>query len=335
MMASTTSWRWAIGMACAYSAATPLGYAQSAADFPSKPIRFISPAVPGAGSDTTARAIAHKLTQAWGQQVIVDNRAGASGLIALDVLSKAIPDGHTLVLISANVPVNTAINPAWPYDVGKDMKPLSQVTSLFYIAYHHPAAPVATFKELLSYGRTHPGKLYYSSPGTGSLQHLGWEIIIQMSGAKFTHVPYKSGTPAITATIAGETQFGFGTLISLRPHMVSGRIRTIAVTSRQRAPTLPDVPTVAESGLPGYEIDQWYGAVTHAKVPAAVVSKLTAGIVAAVKSPDVAQRLAADGSTAVGSTAEQFSATINAETGKWRKVAKESGVVLNGVFIER
>jgi tripartite-type tricarboxylate transporter receptor subunit TctC len=188
---------------------------------------------------------------------------------------------------------------------------------------------VSTFKDLVVYGRAQPGKLYFSSPGTGSLQHLGWEIVMQMSGARYTHVPYKSGAPAITATIAGETQFGFGTLISLRPHMTSGRLRVIAVTSKQRAPTLPDVPTIAESGLPGYEVDQWYGTATSARVPAAVVNKLNADIVAAVKSPDVAQRLAADGSTAVGSSVEHFSAKIRAETAMWRKVAKETGLVLN------
>jgi tripartite-type tricarboxylate transporter receptor subunit TctC len=327
--ASRLTIRWAILAALAWCAVPRAAYAQADAAYPTKPVRFISAAVPGAGSDTTTRAIAHRLTQTWGQQVIVDNRPGAAGLIALDVLAKALPDGHTLVLVSANVPLNTAINAGWPYDLNKDTQPLSQVTSLFYIAYHHPAVPVTTFKDLIAHGRAQPGKLYFSSAGAGSLQHLGWELIMQMSGAKFTHVPYKSGAPAITATIGGETQFGFGTLISLRPHMLSGRIRVTAVTSKQRAPTLPDVPTIAESGWPGYEIDQWYGVVTGVKVPAAIVNKLNASIVAAVKSPEVAQRLAADGSTAVGSSAAQFSAMINAETAKWRKVAKETGLMLN------
>ena len=328
-MVSTLACQLAIVIAFVGCAAPCAALAQAIAVFPNKPIRFLTPAVPGAGNDTTTRAIAQKLTQAWGQQVIVDNRVGAGGLIALDILAKAIPDGYTVAIISANIPVSTALNPTWPYDLNKHMQPVSQVTSLFYIAYHHPALPVTTFKDLLAYGRIYPAKLYYSSPGTGSLQHLGWEIIIQMSGAKFTHVPYKSGTPAITATIAGETQFGFGTLISLRPHMLSGRIRAIAVTSRQRVPALPDLPTVAEQGLPGYVIDQWYGAVTGVKVPIAIVNKLNAGIVEAVKSADVAQRLAADGSTAVGSSAEQFRATIGAETDRWRKFSKESGLVLN------
>lgn len=302
--------------------------AKAQSDFPVKPVRFISAAVAGAGSDTTARAIAHKLTQKWGYQVIVDNRPGAGGLIALDVLSKALPDGHTLVLISANVPLHTAVNPKWPYDVTRDMTPLSQVTSLFYIAYQNPALPFGTFKEMIAYARQHPGKLNYGSPGTGTLQHLGWEMIGQMAGIKLTHVPYKSGAPAITAALSGETQIGFGTLISLRPHMTTNRLRMLAVTSKQRAPSLPELATVAELGYSGYEIDQWYGVVTGLKVPPVILKKLNADIVEAVQSPDVAQRLAGDGSMAVGSSPQQFVADITAETAKWRRIAKETGLVL-------
>jgi tripartite-type tricarboxylate transporter receptor subunit TctC len=175
----------------------------------------------------------------------------------------------------------------------------------------------------------HSGKLNYGTPGIASIQHLGWEMFSHMTGAKFTHVAYKGGAPAITATIGGEMQIGFITLLSLRPHLTVGRARAIAVTSRQRVPALPDLPTVAESGLPGFEIDQWYGVVTTSKVPRAVVNKLSAAIAEAVKSPDVAQRLAGDGSTAVGSTAEQFGAHIRAEIAKWRKVVKETGLILN------
>lgn len=296
--------------------------------YPTKPVRIVATLAPGSAVDILARVIADPMGRTLAQPVIVDNRPGAGGLIALDVLSKTLPDGHTLVLISANVPLNTAINPKWPYDATRDMTPLSQVTSLFYIAYQHPSLPFGTFKEMIAYARQYPGKLNYGSPGTGTLQHLGWEIICQMAGIKLTHVPYKSGAPAITAAVSGETQIGFGTLISLRPHMTTNRLRMLAVTSRQRAPSLPDLATVAELGYPGYEIDQWYGVVTGPKVPAAIVKKLNADIVEAVRSPDVAQRLAGDGSMAVGSSAQQFSAYIAAETAKWRKVAKETGLVL-------
>lgn len=309
---------------------TPLlSLAQSSSEFPSRPIRLIVPVAPGAGNDTTARAIAQKMSQAWGQQVIVDNRAGASGLIAFDLTVKAAPDGYTLLMMAASHAINTVALPKWPYDAAKDVAAVSQATSLSYIVYTHPSVPFKTFKELIAYGRAHPGKLNYGTPGTASLQHLGWEMIGHMTGAKFTHVPYKGGAPAITATIAGEMQFGFITLISLRPHLQAGRARALAVTSRQRMPAIPELPTIAELGVPGFELDQYYGVVTTAKVPPAIIQKLGAGVAAAVNSPDVAQRLAGDGSTPVGSTPEQFSAHIRAEIVKWRKVVQETGLVLN------
>jgi tripartite-type tricarboxylate transporter receptor subunit TctC len=303
--------------------------AQQASEYPARPIRFIVPVAPGGGNDITARAIAQKLTQAWGQQVIVDNRAGASGAIAFDLTVKAVPDGYTLLMIAASHPINTVALPSWPYDVAKDVSPVSLSTSLSYVVYTHPSVPFSTFKELIAYGRKYPGKLNYGTPGTASLQHLGWELIGHSTGAKFTHVPYKGGAPAIQATIGGEMQIGFITVISLRPHLASGRARALAVTSRTRMPAMPELPAIAELGLPGFELNQWYGVVTTAKVPAAIVNKLSAGIAEAVKSPDVAQRLAADGSTPVGSSAAEFGAVIQNETAKWRKVIKETGVVLN------
>ena len=306
-----------------------IAHAQQSAEYPSRPIRFIVPVAPGAGNDTTARAIAHKLTQAWGQQVIVDNRAGASGAIAFDITVKAIPDGYTLLMMAASHPINTVALRTWPFDVTKDVSPVSLATSLSYVVYTHPSVPFNNFKELLAYGRKYPGKLNYGTPGTASLQHLGWELIGSMTGARFTHVPYKGGAPAIQATVAGEMQIGFITVISLRPHLASGRARALAVSSRERMPALPELPTIAELGLPGFEINQWYGVATTAKVPTAIVNKLSAGIAEAVKSPDVAQRLAADGSIPVGSTAAEFGNVIRDEVAKWRKVIKETGVVLN------
>ncbi len=304
-------------------------FAQWTQGFPNRPIRFVVPVAAGAGNDTTARAIAQKLTQAWGQQVIVDNRAGASGAIAYDILVKAIPDGHTLLMAAASHPINTVALRTWPYDMAKDVSPVSQATSLPYVVYTHPSVPFTTFKDLLAYGRKYPGKLNYGTPGTASLQHLSWETIGHITGAKFTHVPYKGGAPAIQATVGGEMQFGFITLISLRPHLASGRARALAVTSSTRMPALPDLPTIAEAGIPGFEVNQWYGVVTTAKVPRAIVDKLSAGVAQAVQAPDVAQRLAGDGSTPVGSSADAFSALIAADIAKWRKVIKETGIVLN------
>lgn len=328
-MASIRSDRWAIIFAVLLW--TPAGSvpAQAAPDFPSKPIRFLVPSVAGAGADITARAIAHKMTQAWGQQVIVDNRSGASGAITFDILTKATPDGHTLALMSVNHPINKLTIRTWPFDLQNEAAPVSQATSLSYVVYVHPSTPLHSLRDLIAYGQKHPGKLNFGTPGTSSTQHLGWELLMHSTGAKFTHVPYKGGAPAIQATIAGELQFGFITVISLRPHLAAGRLRPLAVTARQRIAAMPELPTIAESGVPGYELDQWYGVVTTAKVPAAIINKLSAGVAAAVKSPDVAQRLIADGSTPVGSSPEEYRATIRADTAKWSKVIKDIGLAVN------
>ena len=302
--------------------------AQAPANFPNRPIRFIVPSAPGAGSDITARMIAQYLGPAWGQQVIVDNRAGASGLIGFDIVTKASPDGYTILLASANQPVNKLTLPNFPYDLTKDVAAVSQATSLSYIVYCHASQPLHSMKDLIGYGLKYPGKLNFGSPGNSSTQHLGWELIMHSTGAKFTHVPFKGAAPAIQATLAGQLQFGMITLISMRPHLSAGRLRALAVTSRQRMSGLPDLPTVAEAGVPGFELDQWYGVVTTAKVPPAIIDKLSAGIAEALKSPEVAKRLVADGSVPVGSTPQQFAATIRADMAKWSKVIKEIGVVI-------
>jgi tripartite-type tricarboxylate transporter receptor subunit TctC len=318
------------GLLAAILGASPLvGYAQASAEFPTRPIRLIVPVSAGGGLDVTTRAIAQKLTQAWGQQVIVDNRAGASGVIAFQTAIKAAPDGYTLLMMSADHVINSVPSPKRPYDVSSDLRPLSQATALSYIVYTHPSVPFTSLKDLVAYGRAYPGKLNYGTPGTGSLQHLGWEVLGQMTGAKFNHVPYKGGAPAIVATLAGEVQIGFITLTSARPHLQAGRARALAVTSRERMHAMPDLPTVAEQGVPGYELNQYYGAMITAKAPPAIVRKLSEAIAAAVKAPDVAQRFETDGWTVVGSTPEQFRAVIRADLEKWTKVTKDIGLVLD------
>jgi tripartite-type tricarboxylate transporter receptor subunit TctC len=321
---------WRRILVAAIVAASPLAsHGQSNAEFPTRPIRLIVPVSAGGGLDVTTRAIAQKLTQAWGQQVIVDNRAGASGVIAFQTAIKAAPDGYTLLMMSADHVINSVPSAKRPYDVTSDLRPLSQATALSYIVYTHPSTPVTNFQELVAYGRAHPGKLNYGTPGAGSLQHLGWEVLSRMTGAKFNHVSYKGGAPAIIATIAGEVQIGFITLTSARPHLQAGRARALAVTSSERMRAMPELPTVAEMGVPGYELNQYYGAVITAKAPPALVKKLSEGIAAAVKAPDVAQRFEADGWNVVGSTPEQFGAVIRADLEKWTKVMKDIGLVLN------
>ncbi len=297
--------------------------------YPSKPIRLIAPFVPGGGTDITARAVAAKLTERWGQQVIVDNRPGAAGTIGVDLTATAIPDGYTICLISASHSVNSATNPKLPYDLTKDLQAISQATSLFYVLYVHPSVPATSVQELVKYAKANPGKLSFGSSGTGGLQHLAGEMINYLGGVKMVHIPYKGGAAAVADALAGNIQVGFATLLSSRPHFMAGRLRPLAITARKRSPTAPEYPTIAEAGLPGYEVDQWYGIITSSKVPRPIVDKLAVAIAEGVKSPDTAQRLNAEGSTPVGSTPDEFSAHIRREIAKWRKLVKDAKLELH------
>jgi tripartite-type tricarboxylate transporter receptor subunit TctC len=317
----------ALTLACAGISAAHAASAE-ADKYPTKPVRLIGPFVPGGGTDITARAIAAKLTERWGQQVIVDNRPGAAGTIGVDITATAAPDGYTLCLISASHSVNSAVNPKLPYDLTKDLQAISQATSLFYVVYVHPSVPAKSIQELITYAKANPGKLNFGSSGTGGLQHFAGELFNHLAGIKMVHVPYKGGAAAIADAIAGNIQVGFGTLLSSRPHYKAGRLRPLAISARQRSPIAPEYPTVAEAGLPGYEVDQWYGIITSAKVPRPLVDKLAVAIAEAVKSPETAQRFSAEGSTPVGSTPDQFSAHIRSEIAKWRKLVKEAALVL-------
>jgi tripartite-type tricarboxylate transporter receptor subunit TctC len=310
--------------------ALPLHAAQNdpAASYPSKPIRFIVPFSPGAGTDTTARTIAQKLNDKWGQQVVADNRTGAGGAIGVDATAKATPDGYTICLISASNSVNSATNPDLPYDLVKDLQGISQATSLFYVVYVHPSVPANSVKELIAYAKANPGKLNFGTSGNNTLQHFSGELFNHMAGIKMVHIPYKGTAAVIPAMLSGEVQVGFGSLIGTRAQMQAGRLRGIAITAAKRSPSI-DLPTVAESGVPGFEVDQWYGVITSSMVPQPIVRKLNAAIVEALKQPEVATRLAADGSIPVGSSPEQFNAHIKSEIAKWKKLVKEANLRLD------
>ena len=296
-----------------------------AANYPHKPIRFIVPFAPGAGTDVTARTIAQKLSEKWGHQVVTDNRTGAGGAIGVDFAAKATPDGYTICLISASNSVNSATNTGLPYDLVKDLQGVSQATSLFYVVYIHPSVPAKSLKELIAYAKANPGKLNFGSSGSNTLQHFAGELFNHMAGVKNVHVPYKGTASVIPAMMSGEVQLGFGSLIGTRAQMQAGRLRGIAITAAKRSPSI-DLPTVAESGVPGYEVDQWYGVITSSGVPKPIVRKLNAAIVEALQQPDVATRLAADGSTPVGSSPEQFNAHIKSEIAKWQRLVKEANL---------
>ena len=303
--------------------------ADPAGDYPRRSVRFIVPFVPGAGTDLTTRTVAKKLTETHGQQCIADHRAGAAGSIGADIAAKANPDGYTICLISSGHTVLSATNDKLPYDLEKDLHAVSQVSTLFYVLTVNPSFPAKTVKELITYAKANPGKINQGSSGTGALQHFAGEMLAYQSGVKFTHVPYKGGAASLAAVMAGEVQMSFTTLLSARPHMASGKIRILGITAGKRSPAIPDIPTIAEAGVPGFEANQWYGVVTSGKVPMPVVNKLSAMLKDAVNSPDVVERVSADGSTPLTSTPAQFKAHISSEISKWRKLVKDAGLQMN------
>lgn len=300
----------------------------AAGDYPVRPVRFIIPFVPGAGTDLTTRTVARKLAQTYNQQFIADNRAGAAGAIGAEITARANPDGYTICLISSGHTVLAATNNKLPYDLQKDLQAVSQVSTLFYVLTVHPSFPAKSVKELIAYARAHPGKIHQGSSGTGALQHFAGEMLAHQAGVKFTHVPYKGGAASLAAVMSGEVEMSFTTLLSARPHMVAGKIRILGITAGKRSPAIADIPTIAEAGVPGFEANQWYGVVTAGKVPAAIVNRLASMLQDAVHSPDVVERLKADGSTPLTSSPVQFRAHIASEIAKWRKLVKDAGLNL-------
>ena len=319
------------GVVCAAAIvfSSNVGAATPAEAFPQKPVRFIVPFVPGAGTDITTRALSAKLSQMWGQQVVADNRSGAGGAIAAEITARADPDGYTICLISAGHSVLSASGNPIPYDLEKDLQAIAQVTSLFYVLTVHPSLPAKSVAELIAYARANPGKLNQGSSGTGALQHLSGEMMAYKAGVKFTHIPYKGGAAALAATLGSEVDMSFTTLLSARPHMQSNRLRILGITAGKRSPAAPELPTIAEGGVPGFEANQWYGVITSAKVPKDIVNKLSLALNAAVNAPDVAERLMKDGSTPNGTTPAQFQAHIKSEIAKWRELIKVAGIKLN------
>jgi tripartite-type tricarboxylate transporter receptor subunit TctC len=303
--------------------------ADPAKDYPKKPVRFIAHSTPGGNPDIVARLIAHNLSKAWGHQFVVDNRPGATGAIAIDLTAKATPDGYTICTITASQIINAAINPKLPYDLTKDITAVSQGTSNFLVLYHSASVPVKSTRELIAYVKANPGKLNYGSPGNGSLQNVAVEMFSSMSGAKLVHVPYRGGAAVMTAALVGEVQVGLSSLITLRPHLSSGRLQALAITAKHRSPTMPELPTVAEAGVAGYEVYNWIGVITGAEVSPAIVKKLSAGIAKVLKMPDVMRRLGADGSTPVGSSPEEFGAYMKSEMARWGTRAKAARLVLH------
>ncbi len=301
-------------------------WAQSAASYPSKAVRFIAPFPPGGSTDLLARLVAQRLTEAWGQQVIVENRGGAGGTIGVELAARAAPDGYTIVMGHVGtVGFNPTLYPKLPYDAIKDFAPITVLATVPNGMAVHPSLPVKTARDFVALAKAKPGELLYASGGSGSASHLAGEYFKLLTKIDMVHVPYKGTGPAMISMISGQTTMTITGMVALMPHVKSGRLKLLGVATMKRLSILPEIPTINESGVPGYDANQWYGVLTQAAVPRDIVMKLNADIVKVLARADVKDRLAADGAEAVANTTEQFAAHIKAEIARWAPVVKASG----------
>mgnify|MGYP001564458526 CR=1 FL=1 len=303
--------------------------AWAADPYPNRPIRLIVPYSVGGATDITSRIVAPHLGDSMGQQVVVDNRAGGASITGTDMVAKAAPDGYTILMASIAFGANAGLYVKLPYDPQKDFAPVSLVAIVPMVLAVHPSVPVRSVKELLALAKAKPGTLNYGSAGNGSANHLATELLKYMTATKIVHVPYKGGGPAVVAIVAGETSMLFATISSSLQHYKSGRLIPLAVSPSKRNTALPDVPTVAEAGVPGYDFFEWQGVVVPAGTPQAVIDRLHKETVKALTSPDARERIVGLGLDVAGSTPQQFAAHLNAEVARWKKVAKESGIVVD------
>jgi len=309
----------------ATSALAQTSSAGSGATYPAKPIRVIVGFPPGSGADITARVIGAKAGEALAQQVIVDNRPGAASNIAAELSAKAPPDGYTLFIGTVANTINATLYPKLPFDFARDFAPVALTTAAPNVLVVHPSVPAKSVKELVALAKGRPGQLNFASSGTGTAPHLSGELFKALAGVNLVHIPYKGSPPAVTDLMAGEVALMFSPSSTVLPHVKSGRLRALAVTTASRLPSLPDLPTVAESGLKGYETITWFGFVAPAKTPQAIVARLNAEIVKVLALPEVRSPFAIQGIEVIGGTPEQFASYIRAEIEKWAQVIRLSG----------
>ena len=311
--------------AAALAVFTAAAFAQDATNYPNRPIRLIVPFAPGGGLDITARLVGHKLTEKWGQNVVVDSRPGAATIVGTEIASKAAPDGHTVLMITTTFAINPGLYGRLPYDAAKDFSPVTQLNSQPNVVVVTPSFAGKSVKDLIALAKARPGELTFATPGTGSAPHLAAEMFQRAAGVSLIHVPYKGIPAAVTDVIGGRITMLFTTTISAAPHIKSGKLRAVAITSAKRQPSMPDLPTVGET-LPGYRAEAFQGMLVPAGVPVAVVNKLSMAVARIVKLPDVAQRFELDGAEGVGSSPAEFAAFLQAEMQKWSKVIREAGI---------
>ena len=298
----------------------------AAAAFPERPIRLVVPFPPGGAVDFFARVVQAPLAELLGQPIVIDNKAGASGMLGAGIVAKSAPDGYTLLLGNiASLAINVGIYPKMPYDPQKDFAPVLRTVDVNYVLVVHPSVPVKTVAELIAYARANPGKLSYGSSGSGSLPHLGTELIKAQAGIDMVHVPYKGGGPMVTDVLGGTIQVALADQANLMPHVVTGRLRALAVATTRRSANAPELPTIAESGLAGFDATAWQGLVGPAGLPADVAKRLNEALNKVMAMPAVREKLLGAGLDPIGGTPEQFGRFIGDEISKWSKIARDVG----------
>jgi tripartite-type tricarboxylate transporter receptor subunit TctC len=296
-----------------------------AQQYPSKPVRIVVPFPPGGAVDIVARTLGAQLVQTLGQQFVVENRPGAGGIVGTEFVAHAPPDGYTLLAVSSAQATNPSLYAKLPYNTERDFAPVSLVAGSSYMLVTHPSMPVKNVRELIAFAKARPGQLNFASGGPASLPHLAGELFNLMAGVRMTHVPYKGSAPAATAVLGGEVTLLFSNMLGIMPFVQAGRFRALGVTGVKRVAAAPEVPTIAEAGLPGYEVIGWYGLIAPAGTPKEITARLSAQTAVAMRAPEVAKRFSSEGAEPVGSTPEAFAETISRDIVKWAKVIKASG----------
>ena len=314
--------------AVAVAAAAALVHEPAAAQaFPVKPVRIIVAFPPGGGTDIVARLLGQKLSEAWGQQAIVDNRAGASGVIGTEAAARAAPDGYTWFMgTMGNLTVNQHLYAKMPVDPQRDLTALSQVVAVHFVMVSHPSLPAKNVKELIALAKAHPGQINYSSSGPGGAPHLAGELLKSMAGINLVHIPYKGSGPSFTDLLGGQVSLTCDSLVQALPYIKAGKLNALGVLGSKRSKLLPDVPTIAESGVPGYELTNWFGLVVPAATPRELVNRLYGDVSKALAPSDIREKLQAMGADVVGSTPDQFAAFMKSETAKWAKIVKQANI---------
>jgi tripartite-type tricarboxylate transporter receptor subunit TctC len=298
-----------------------------AQNYPSRPIRLVVPQSAGGSTDLVARPLAQRVADAFKTSIVVDNRPGAGSIIGTDIAAKAAPDGYTLLAVAASFSMNPSLYKKLPFDPLNDFAPISLLSSLPNILVVHPSQPMKSVKDLVAYAKAQPGKLNYSSSGVATGTHMSMELFRHLTGISMQHIPYKGGAPSVTALLGNEVQLCFATISTALPHVKSGRLRALAVSTARRAAAAPEVPTIAETGVPGYDYASWVGLLAPAKTPPAIVARWHSEAARVMQTPEMKTLLQHDGSEPVGSSPQEFGTVIRTEVERWRAVAKAANIV--------